>query len=272
MKLNHFSLLSCLVFSTVLSAQSFESSSTAPSASAASSVSSTPASTQASTSDSIRPFSTVGVAAKVGIGGAGFDVATPLARKLNLPGGGYFFNYNTSLTENNINYNGTLQLRSGQISLDWFPMGGSFRLSAGVEAYNANQVTGSAIIPAGQSFTLNNVSYYSSATDPVHASASVVLGQKAGPIVTLGWGNIVPRKRNSHISVPFELGFVYTGSPVIQLNFTGSTCSFNGTNCQPVATNTVLQQNITAQENTYKNDISALKFYPVLSLGFGYKF
>jgi hypothetical protein len=40
-----------------------------------------------------RPFSRIGVAWRLGIGGAGFDVATPLARKLNLRAGYDRFGY-----------------------------------------------------------------------------------------------------------------------------------------------------------------------------------
>src|ERR1700727_2469919 len=53
------------------------------------------ASTPVVVSDSIRPFSSVGVDAKIGLGGIGFDVATPIARKFNLRGGGNFFGYTT---------------------------------------------------------------------------------------------------------------------------------------------------------------------------------
>jgi hypothetical protein len=224
---------------------------------------------------SMHPFSKVGIGINVGLGGAGFEVATPLARKLNLRGGGNFFGYNTTITDNGISYTGNLQLRSGKIDIDWFPFGGSFRLSGGVEIYNGNQITATATVPSQQSFTVNGDTYYSSASNPLTGSASLVLGNKAGPSFSLGWGNLVPRKAHSHFSVPFEIGAVYTGTPVLKFNFSGSACTTNLTPCTtgtPVATNSTFQQDLAGQINTYQNDLNVLRLYPILSIGLGYKF
>jgi hypothetical protein len=219
-----------------------------------------------------KAFSAVGIDVKIGAGGIGFDVATPLARKFNLRGTGYFFKYNTSITENYVTYGSDIQLATGGASLDWFPFGGGFRLSAGVVGYNGNQLTGTATLNPNQSFTLNGNTYYSSATDPINASASLHLGNKAGPSFTFGWGNIVPRKAKKHFSIPIELGFAYVGDPAIDLGFTGSTCNAAGTACQTIANNPTFQQDVAAQKSKYQNDISALRFYPIVSIGFGYKF
>lgn len=219
-----------------------------------------------------KAFSAVGVDVKIGAGGIGFDIATPLARKFNLRGTGSFFKYNTSITENYVTYGGDIQLASGALSLDWFPFGGGFRLSAGVVAYNGNELTGRASINPNDSFTLNGTTYYSSATDPAHASATLRLGAKAGPQFGIGWGNIVPRKANKHFSVPIELGFIYVGYPNVDLGFTGSTCNSFGTDCQTVENNPTFQQDLDAQKNKYRDDLSPLRFYPIASIGFGYKF
>jgi hypothetical protein len=219
-----------------------------------------------------KAFSAVGIDVKIGTGGIGFDIATPLARKFNLRGTGSFFKYNTSITENYVTYGGDIQLASGAVSLDWFPFGGGFRLSAGIVAYNGNELTGHASINPNDSFTLNGTTYYSSATDPAHASASLRLGAKAGPEFGIGWGNIVPRKANKHFSVPIELGFIYVGYPNVDLGFTGSTCSEFGTDCQAVENNPTFQQDLAAQKSKYRSDLSPLRFYPIASIGFGYKF
>src|SRR5580704_2218113 len=139
MKMNRLSLLSPLFLSAILSpsllAQTFNPTYLAelatPDALTESSSSSVPAipsgtlttaqaavaSTPVVVSDSIRPFSSVGVDAKIGLGGIGFDVATPIARKFNLRGGGNFFGYTTTISENNIDYSGDIKLRTGQLSL-----------------------------------------------------------------------------------------------------------------------------------------------------------
>jgi hypothetical protein len=219
-----------------------------------------------------KAFSAVGVDVKLGAGGIGFDVATPLGRKFNLRGTGYFFRYNATITENYITYGGDIQLASGGGSLDWYPFNGSFRLSAGFIAYNGNQLTGTAAVNPNQSFTLNGNTYYSSATDPIHASATLKLGSTVAPTFGFGWGNIVPRKANKHFSVPVEIGFAYVGYPHVDLGFVGSTCDEFGEACQTVGSNPTFQDDLAAQKSKYRDDLSALRFYPILSIGFGYKF
>jgi hypothetical protein len=219
-----------------------------------------------------KAFSAVGVDVKIGAGGIGFGVATPLGRKFNLRGTGYFFRYNTSITEDYVTYGGEIQLASGGGSLDWFPFGGSFRLSAGFMAYNGNQITGRASLNPDESFTLNGNTYYSSSTDPIHASGTLHMGSVAAPTFGFGWGNIVPRKANKHFSVPVEIGVAYVGYPHVDLSFVGSTCDEFGTACQDVSNNPTFQQDLSAQRSKYQADLSALRFYPILSIGFGYKF
>jgi hypothetical protein len=221
---------------------------------------------------STKAFSAVGVDVKVGADGIGFDVATPLARKWNLRGTGYFFRYNVTLTENHVTYGGDIQLASGGGSVDWYPFNGKFRLSAGFIAYNGNRITGTATLNPNQSFTLNGTTYYASLTDPPHATATLYLGSKAAPTFSFGWGNIVPRKANKHFSVPVEIGFAYVGYPNVDLNFIGTTCNAFGTACQDVSNNPTFQQDLAAQRNKYRDDLSGFRFYPIVSIGFGYKF
>ena len=169
-------------------------------------------------------------------------------------------------------YGGDLQLASGGLSLDWFPFGGTFRLTGGVIAYNGNDITGSAALNPNQSFTLNGTTYTSSATDPLHATGTLYLGAKAAPAFSFGWGNIVPRKANKHFSVPVEIGVAYVGYPHVDLGFVGVACNEFGTACQDVSTNPTFQQDLAAQKDKYRDDLSAFRFLPILSIGFGYKF
>jgi hypothetical protein len=102
-----------------------------------------------------RPFSGLGFATRVGFGGAGFDVATPLARKFNLRVGTDFFNYDTSFQEEGADVGVNLHLRSGHVALDWFPFGGHLRLSPQLVFGNNNRVLATAVIPSGSTVTLN---------------------------------------------------------------------------------------------------------------------
>jgi hypothetical protein len=216
-----------------------------------------------------RPLSTVGLSVKAGSTGVGFDVATSLLGRLNLRAGASFFNYSHHFNEDGIPADGTINLKSANASLDFFPFGNAFRVSPGVMFYNDNHVSAVANVPGGQSFTLNDVSYTSSPIDPVHGTFGVVLGRKAAPSLTLGFGNIVPRGRK-HWSIPVEVGAAFVGDPTVTLNLTGSACSTDG--CGSVTTDATTQANIQKEQATLKNDISPLRFYPIASVGFSYKF
>jgi hypothetical protein len=221
---------------------------------------------------STRPFSSVGAAVKLGVAGIGFDVATPLAKKLNLRGGASFFGYSPNLTEDGINITGSLSFKSINTSVDYFPFHGSFHLSPGVILYNGNHIAANAAVPGTQSFTLNDTTYYSSTADPVHGIFNVQLGNKVAPSFTIGWGNLIPRN-GGHWSVPFEIGFEYISQPKLTLDLQGSTCTnSNNTGCSPIASNPTTQANVTAEQNNLQSDISGLQVYPILSIGVGYKF
>jgi len=222
---------------------------------------------------STRPFSALGVDVKVGVGGIGFDAATPLGYKFNLRGGAAFFNYSLSnLTEDGFNINGTIALKSITGSLDWFPFGGSFRISPGVTIYNGNRFDGTASVPPGDTITLNDQDYTSSPTDPLIATFATQnnrFGSRVAPSITTGFGNLIPRG-GGHWSVPFEIGFQYISPPKITLALTGTACSTDG--CQSVNSDPTTIANIQAQQAKINGDIYNLRFYPIFSIGLGYKF
>ncbi len=219
----------------------------------------------------VRPFSALGLAFSVGTGGLGGQVATPLSRRTSLRAGASFFSYDSATyTNDGIDYNGTLKLRSAEALLDWFPWGGSFRLSPGVQLYNGLNATGKLAVPAGQSFRLNGVSYVSSTVDPVTGDGRLTT-RAAAPMFTLGWGNLVSRR--GHWSVPIELGFVYQGVPRVSLALAGSACDSTGAFCRGISSDPTIQSNVAAQQKIVSDDAARyFRFYPVVSIGIGYKF
>jgi hypothetical protein len=219
--------------------------------------------------DSSKPFSAVGVGIKASLLGAGAEVATPLARRFNLRGGINAFSYNRGFNKDGVVYAGQLSFRSGEAHLDWFPFGGSFHLSPGALIYNGNQITANVSVPAGKTFTLNDTTYTSDPADPVTGVGKVSF-KKAGPSFTLGWGNLLPRNHH-RFSVPFEIGAIYTQAPQALLNLTGSACDSTGANCTAIASTPSIQANVLAEQNKINKDMAPFKFYPVISLGFGFK-
>jgi hypothetical protein len=211
----------------------------------------------------------VGVGAKFSSLGAGFDVAVPISHRANVRGGFNTLDYGRSFLNDGVTYKGTVTFRSVNAMLDFFPFGGGFHISPGALIYNGNQVTGDASVPAGQTFTLNNVDYRSSTTNPLVGTGKLSVN-KAAPMILIGWGNLVPRSK--HFSTSFEVGAVFQGSPQTILNFTGNACDPSGLNCRNVATDPTIQSNIQAQQQKINDDVKFVQYYPVVSFGFGYRF
>jgi hypothetical protein len=214
--------------------------------------------------------SRIGIGVKMSLLGAGVEVATPVTYRTNLRVGFNAFSYSRGFTNDGVNYAGTLNFRSVETHFDWFPFAGGFHLSPGVMVYNGNEIKANAAVTSGQSFTLGGTTYISDAANPISGTGKIGFN-KVAPTFLLGWGNLLPRS-NKHFSVPFEFGMVFQGAPKATLNLVGNACDSTGANCRNIGSDTTFQNNVIAQQNKLNNDMSAFKVYPVISLGFGYKF
>lgn len=217
-----------------------------------------------------KPFWGIGVAVKASSLGAGVEAATPLTTHSNVRAGFNMFSYDRGFNKDGVAYAGQLRFRSVEAHYDWFPFKGNFHLSPGALVYNGNRITANASVPGGQTFTLNNTTYSSDPADPINGAGKVDF-VKAGPMFTVGWGNLLPRNHH-HFSVPVELGVIYTGAPRTALNLGGSACDATGLICFSTTSNPSFQANVQAEQDKLNKDMSAFKFYPVISAGFGFNF
>jgi hypothetical protein len=211
----------------------------------------------------------VGIGIKFSTLGAGIEAAVPLTGKLNLRGGFNIFRYGRGITNNGINYNGNLHFQSGEAHLDWFPFSG-FHVSPGLLFYNGNNVTATAAVPGGQTFSLGGTQYESDPAAPVSGTGTLDF-VKVSPSIMVGVGNLIPRN-GRHYSFLFEVGGAYQGSARVALNFAGNVCDPTGTICRSIASDPTVQANIQAQQLKIKNDINPYRFFPVLSFGVGFNF
>jgi hypothetical protein len=230
-----------------------------------------PASVPTQSAGGAHPFSGIAFGVKVGTAGVGFDVATPLVRRhLNLRSGASFFTYNNAtLTEDNINISGSLKFQSAATMVDWFPFHGAFRISGGVGTYNNTGLNATLAVPAGQSFSLGDTTYYSQPGNPITGNGTFTFGaNKVAPRVTIGFGNMLPAR--GHFRLTTELGFQYQSSPAVAYTVSGGGCTsdINGVyaNCGPIPLSSV-----TSEQNELQNDLTDLKFFPILSIGLSYK-
>lgn len=217
-----------------------------------------------------RPFSAVAIAFTSGLGGLGVDVATPLATKVNLRLSASFLNYSSGVTADGIPLNATVKLRSVGAGVELFPYRSSFHITPGFTMYNGNQGGAVTNIMPGSVFTVDDTAYMSDVADPVHGTFNMNLGYKVAPSLTVGFGNML--RRDSHWSVPVDLGFQYIGQPRLILAMTGSTCDPNGTSCDTIASDPTAQANLTDEQNKINTEISPLRFYPILKIGLSYRF
>jgi hypothetical protein len=222
---------------------------------------------------SLGAFSRVGLDAHVGVGGVGFDVATPLASRFNLRAGSDFFTYSTTFQEQGANVAASLRLRTGHAALDWFPFRYAVRVSPLVVFANNNRARANALIPAGNTITLNGQDYISSLSDPLHGAGSVDF-RRVSPGLTLGLGNVIARE-GRHFSVPIEGGFYYVGQPGLKVTFSGSACDPkipSALACESVNQDAGFQQDLAAFIARNRHNLSYASYFPVFSMGFGYSF
>lgn len=224
--------------------------------------------------DASKPFSRLALGGGIGIMGINLEAATNMNRFSNLRVAGNIFNYTVDdISSNGFNATGKLEFATLGASFDYFPWPThGFRLSPGLLLYNQNSMNVSAIVSGGQSFTLNDTDYYSSASNPIHANAKLGLNS-TNPAFTMttGWGNMISRK-GGHWSFPFEIGAAFVSSPSFKMTLAGTACDYTGLNCVNAATNPDVQSNLQAQIDKYKKDVDALKVFPILSTGISYSF
>lgn len=228
-------------------------------------------------------FSHVGFGAGISPLGIQLQAVTSLAAHFNIRATGNFFNYNTDFTSNGISATGKLNLASAGASVDVYPFHRGFRLSPGVLFYNQNQVTATANVPAGSSFTLNDTTYYSANANPATGATPITgsgaLGlntTKPAFTVTAGFGNTA--RGSGHWAFPVDVGVAFIGAPTIKVNLAGWACyDAAQLDCANIAdtTNPIgqsVQSNLTTQEAKWTSDLNPLKTYPILSAGVTYSF
>jgi len=212
----------------------------------------------------------IGIGLRVSTLGVGIEAATAVTRRSNVRVGFNAFDYSTGLNKDGIHYNGQFNLRSVGVFYDQYLIGG-FHVSPGVLVYDGNRGTADATAPVGQSFSLGGQTYFSSKADPVAGTGTVGFDRKVAPALMFGFGNLLPRSQR-HFSVTFDFGVIFQGPPKVALNLTGSACNSQGNLCQDIRSNPAIQANVQSQQVKLNDSLAPFRYYPVVSLGFGYKF
>ncbi|WP_412852062.1 hypothetical protein [Ectothiorhodospira shaposhnikovii] len=188
-----------------------------------------------------------GMAAKVGTTGLGLEGTVGLSERVNLRAGLYGFDYSKDFEEEGIDYDGDLKLRSAALLADWHPFGGNFRVSAGAY-HNGNELKGK----ADGSLDIGDNTY--------DASLDATIDWRSfAPYVGIGYGNAI---RGSRWSFAMDAGVMFTGSPDVRLR---------GQVSDP-ALEDAFNDDLKREEDSLKEELKDVKYWPVLSLGVSYRF
>ena len=194
----------------------------------------------------------IGVTVKGGTLGIGVEGTLGLIPLLNLRGGLNLLNITRSISAGDIDYDGDLELKSAHFVADLHPIPfRGFRLSGGL-LYNANGLT----------MTSESISDSIEVGDQTYQVSDVgnLVGQvdfnTTVPYVGIGWGNAAA----SRFVVAVDLGVMFQGSPEVTSRATG-----------PISTDAAFQQELRQETQQLEDDIAWFKYYPVVSIGFGFK-
>jgi hypothetical protein len=214
----------------------------------------------------LRPFRSYAVGFKASTLGAGFEIATPLAGRINLRSGFNFFAFNDPFSIDGVNYTARLHLQSSQTTLDWFV--GGFHISPGI-LYVKNSMSAPAFVGPGQTFVLGTQTFLNSVDDPVTGTSSVIFPRTFAPLLLLGYGNLLPRS-GEHLSLPVEVGVAYTGDAQINVSLNGTACVTNG--CVNFSQNADAQKFLKQEIQILNEDLKHYPVFPIVSVGLAYRF
>lgn len=197
----------------------------------------------------------VGVSAVVGTLGPGLTLTLPINSVLNARIYGSGLAFDIEVDEDDLEFDGDLTLGALGPLIDYHPWRNGFRASVGV-LYAFNQFDGTARCSEA-------------ACDLGDANGVVIRGDRVdgdvdytglAPYVGLGWGNAVDQ--DGRWSFSFDIGALFTGNPDVSINCRANTAA-NQAACQAEADN---------ERDELKDELGDFEVYPVVSLGFGYRF
>jgi len=193
------------------------------------------------------------VGARVGTLGVGFDLTSRVTNSLNVRASFHPFpSYTVSSDASDVSYDLKLKMNTLGGLADLHPGGGGFRVTGGV-IFNKNEITATA--QPTDTFDIGDHSYTPA---QVGTLTGAIDFKHAAPYLGLGWGNAVSDKK---LGVVFDLGVLFQGSPRVHLGATGS-----------IASNPTFQHDLALEETNMQDDLTPVKYYPMISVGITYKF
>jgi hypothetical protein len=200
---------------------------------------------------------------RAGTTGYGFDVDVGLLSRLNARVGYSTFSFDRKINQTDVTYDGKLKISDVSALLDWYAFGGGFHLTAGGVGGGGLTVDATGVPNAHGTYTINGQTYTGNEVGSL--AGRLKFGNSLSPYVGLGWGNPVGAKH--HLHVLFDIGAIYGGTPNVSLS---ATCGSAAPTGSPTCTQ--LQSDVQVERQRLQNDVTLVKWYPVLNLGLAYRF
>ena len=202
-----------------------------------------------------------GVGLTIGFNGVAIDYQKALSPKLNARFMLSDMPLNRETDEEGINYEVKYDRTNIGVLLDYYPMAGTFHLTAGMHALDHNlelkakSSTGKYEI-GDHVYTSNNLSL-----------KGTVAFAKASPYLGLGWGNTIG---HTGISGNLDLGVLYIGKPSVSYEASGTIS--NGSISINVAQYAPFLQDLEKERASVENDLKDITVMPIIQFGITYQF
>lgn len=200
----------------------------------------------------------VGLTVGVGTTGGAVHLSTSLSESFNARVGYNGLSRSQEDNTDDVNYDFKLKLATFEALVDYFPMQGAFRVTAGV-VQNDNKFEGSGRPKGNGTYTINDNTYSASTFGSLTA---VVEFRKVAPYLGIGFGNAVAKDKGWGFSSDF--GVVFQGEPKSTLTNKG--CTASAGECAQIASD------LRAENDSLQEEIKDFKLLPVVRVGVSYKF
>lgn len=157
-----------------------------------------------------------------------------------------------------VDYRFHVQWRTLEALLDWFPMGGAFRVSGGI-VYNDSDLSGRSLPDANGNYVINGTTYPSGLAGRIDARVDY---RRWAPYLGVGWGNAAASRPGWGWSV--DLGAMYLGTATVRLENSG--CQAGVQSCAQ------LSSDLASEAARVGDKVNQYRWLPVARVGLTYRF
>ncbi len=193
------------------------------------------------------------LAVKASTLGAGIEAERSFSDSIGGRIGGNYYSASYSGTEDDIEYKFDLNLKSISFLVDWHPFKSGFRVSTGA-LYNGNTIKGDA--KSADEYEIGDTTFTAAQIGDLETEIDF---NTFAPYLGIGWDTSFGK--NNAFGFIIELGAAYQGTPKVDFEVNGT-----------FKNNALLLSELSKEEDNLQDELNNFKYYPVASIGVGYRF